>query len=208
MDYEITRLVLGASPSLKIAETDFRDITQSTDSLLKMLNLEEDYDSLIGNFLDFERAVLSLSAESFVQRRTERVEMDRDHRLLNRMIANVLTAARAFIDHSKHRVSSILSGQPEDLQRLNKLFSAQYDGFLAFRVIEALRNYTQHCGVPSQSINYQMRWSKDDQHKEQRIVSNVAPVLLIRALSSRGEFKKKILEELLSLNIQELPLVP
>ncbi len=208
MRYEITRRVLGCNTRVPIERADFESIRDASHSLLTLLEIEGDYDILLGNYIDLEKTVLSLAVDSFTNTRQERAQFDRDHRLVNRMIANLLASARAFIDHVKHYVSSIPGSTTAEVDTIYRLFNTEYERSLSYRVIEALRNYTQHCGLPTQSIRYGLRWTGPDETKDEKLVCNVSPSLLVRYLRSDPQFKKTVLEELESSIGDDVPLLP
>jgi hypothetical protein len=64
--YKICCRILGAKSELEIDEQLFEEIRISRDSLFLLFQIEEDYDILIGNYLDLEKTILSIGWESFI----------------------------------------------------------------------------------------------------------------------------------------------
>lgn len=208
MKYEIRRLALGCRTSLSIESTDFTAIKNARDSLLGLLQIEEDYDILIGNYLDLETRMLGLTMDVFVHMRSARIEFDADARLVNRLAINLLASARAYIDHTKHNVSA-LSGRL-DSPTIDGYFSFEYDNSQPYRVVEALRNYTQHYGQAVYGLNYPMKWQDSNGIARNELVCSFVPYLSIEELRNDRRFKRKILDELKSPDDQsnEVPLLP
>jgi hypothetical protein len=206
MRYEITRLVLGCRTRLPIDESAFAEIRDARDALSLLFQIELDYDILIGNWLQLEKAAMCLSLDSFARSRLERTEFDRDHTELNRNIVNLLSSARGFIDHTEHHLASLPGSTPADKKSVHKLFSAQYDACLSYRVSEELRDYTQHCGLPTQGFTYHNR--RMEEMEDWKLVRSVSPYLLLDVLHRDPKFDKKVLEELESLKGKNVPVMP
>jgi hypothetical protein len=193
--YEIRRLTLDAEAALPIDEQTFRSIREAKDSLFRLFQIEEDYDILVGNYLDLEKTLLSLTAESVVRLPRDRTIADADRRRINRMFANLLTSARAFVDHTRINVSQ-LNGRSAS-RGLNLLPSEWDDDRpLAYRVLYSLRNHAQHFCSPIYGVSYQRRLARSENSKEDKLLTSVAPYLSVDELKSDPKLDKKLLEEL------------
>jgi hypothetical protein len=125
------------------------------------------------------------------------------------MTANLLSSARAFIDHTKRHVCSIPGCTGAERDAIRHLFDAERERSLSYRVIEALRNYAQHYGLPSQSISFGFRWVGSGQtEEEERLLSYVSPSLLVEYLRSDPKFQKLVLDELEASHGKDVPLLP
>lgn len=170
MKYAITRQVIGCKTQVSIEHSEFEAIRVASRRLVGLLQIEADYDILVGNYVDLEVTALSLAADGFVRFRQSRTDFDRDHRRMNRVIANLLSSARAYIDHTHHNVSSLLNCSATERASVRRLFGKEYADSLSYRVIEALRNYTQHCGLASQSFGYSLRWTGPPDDGNERLL--------------------------------------
>jgi hypothetical protein len=207
MLFEIKRLALGCRTALPIDEADFKAVRNCRKALLLLLQIEISYDVLVGNWLQLEQAACFLAFDMFARVRLSRAEMERDHTELNRHIVNLLSAARSFIDHTKRHLASFPDCTPADKAHLKDVFASQYDTSLSYRAAENLRNYTQHCGLPTQGFSSGLHW-KGEPEADKKLVSSVSPYLTLDRLRSDTRFKKQVLEELAAVAGNEVPVMP
>jgi hypothetical protein len=205
MQYKIARLVIGCQTEVFIDKAQFEQIREARDALFLLLAVEMNCDILIGNWLQLEKAVMSLSLEWFAHRRSSRTDMDRDHAEINRNVANLLSSARGFIDQTKHHLASLPGSTKADQDKVDGLFRAQYDSKLGYRASEALRNYAQHCGLPSPSFQYPMQWTEE---AVKRLAVGFCPYLSTEELRSDPKFKTTLIEELESAMGKTVPVIP
>ncbi|QHT59876.1 hypothetical protein GXP70_07880 [Paenibacillus lycopersici] len=62
---------------------------------------------------------------------------------------------------------------------------------MGYRVMEAIRNYVQHRGLPIHAISHKTSKTVDD-----RIKHLIVPTLRLKDIENDSKFKKKVLEEL------------
>jgi hypothetical protein len=120
--------------------------------------MEEIYDLVISNYLDFEIVLMESAVHSMV-----REEYTHDHFFLtrsqfNKRIVNLLTAARMHKDQLKRRVPACLPGDPDAEQTVRQLFSKERDECFEYRFMDKLRNFVQHFGLPVHWTNFQGAW--------------------------------------------------
>ncbi len=199
-------MVLGRQPRLPIEEIDFTKIRDAGRALLSLLEVELDYNILLDNWVQLETAAMSLAIERFARSRWKRIETDRDFTELARHIVNVLSSARGFIDHTQGRFPCLPGSNQSDKQTIEDLFHAQYNAKLGYRVLEALRNYTQHHGLPLQGFSTPMRWV--GAIEDGKLVVSMSPYLAFETLCSDPRFKRGVLEELESAGNKEIHVIP
>jgi hypothetical protein len=66
----------------------------------------------------------------------------------NRIVLNILTSLRTFVDHSNTRLTHKFGTASREIQDFKAACSRQYDSQFAYRFMCRLRNYAQHCGMP------------------------------------------------------------
>jgi hypothetical protein len=110
--------------------------------------LEESYDVLLQNGIEFEIAVARLEANQRANLSSFPDEADLEIRLLNRLLTNFLASARAFLDSINHRLSSEGGAMSAKLAGVKASISAQFDAEFSYRLMDALRNHTQHRAAP------------------------------------------------------------
>ncbi len=206
MKYEVTRLVCAHTPIIPIDKLTFETIRDAHNGMFSVLRIEFDYNVLIGNWMDLEKAAFALALEGSVRRTFKRVEFDRAQMELDRRVANLLSSARAFIDHTSRAVASLPGLTAADQRCVKGLFSAQHDGNVSYRIVEALRNYAQHSGSPTQGISFESRWVKEGE--EEKFVAGVSVYLNPDRLASDPKFNRSVLAELVALKEKEIAVIP
>jgi hypothetical protein len=93
------------------------------------------------------------------------------------------------IGHTLQHVKRLAGSTPQDGVAAEQFFAAEYDASLSYRVIEALRNYAQHCGLPAHVITYQSRWVDHDKPDAAKLVHGVSPSLSLKHLANDTRFK-------------------
>jgi len=173
----------------------FEAIPAATKSLLIVMGIEQKWDLLLENYADYERELLNISLESslFPERAYER---KRDHgQAVNRRLANLLTAARLYVDQTERDLAYVHGSAPSHIPDLIKQKRSQeYNARLGYRVMESLRNYMQHRGMPLRAILYSTSWNDD--HTKLRF--SVIPMLDVTGLADDQKFKRSVLQELRS----------
>lgn len=71
---------------------------------------------------------------------------------LNRMVLNLLSSIRTYLDHNETKFKKKYGQTSEEFQLFRKLTSNAFDTIFAYRFLTKLRNFAQHCGLPSGSI--------------------------------------------------------
>src|SRR5689334_12950264 len=89
---------LSAPPPLNITEEEYALLKQSRQVLNAAFSFEENYDLLIGNYLEFESSALSLTTASVARQLYEYQEMFELKAEMNRRAVNFLSSARLFVD--------------------------------------------------------------------------------------------------------------
>jgi hypothetical protein len=72
---------------------------------------------------------------------------------INRLILNLLSSVRTYIDHTETRLKRTFGDKSEEFNLFKELTSKCFDDHFAYRFLSKLRNYSQHCGLPTGSIS-------------------------------------------------------
>jgi hypothetical protein len=183
----------GEHPRITIDPERVALLCRAADVMSVVLGLEEKLELVVANFEEFERELFNLSHRSLTRRDFEWATMSADRLLLNRRLANLLSACRMYIDHGKHDLGH--SSLPDGLRDAFKIrLSAEYDRVLGYRVMEALRNHIQHKNIPTKGIAFP---SHRDEN-ESGAVSWSFSVLLKLDLEelAADKFKATVLQEI------------
>lgn len=72
---------------------------------------------------------------------------------LNRLILNLLSSIRTYLDHTETKIKRENTIHSEEYKLFKRLTTESFDNNFSYRFLAKLRNYSQHCGLPSGSLN-------------------------------------------------------
>jgi len=146
MKYGLAILTLDNWPFVEITTEEFKQIKAAKTNLMVALAIEEKFEILTENYAEYERALLDLTLEYMIHQDFEWSSVMDHIQLVNRRIANLLTAAQLYIDQSKHDMATMFGR--ESVRDLKKKFDEEAAQSLGYRVMEEIRNHVQHRGLP------------------------------------------------------------
>jgi len=154
MQYFLTFALDTDYPTLPIDSQRFSRLKASRSILAEALEVEEEYEMMISNYIDLEKESLNASISYMV--RTPRMYAEFfDARLaLNRRLMNLLTSVRLYNDRLTDHCCSCLPGNTGIEERVESLRSAEYETNFDYRFMEALRNYIQHYGTAVHHVTF------------------------------------------------------
>lgn len=194
MRYYLGRGVMGPWPYIDISANDFVRIKTAKDNIFTLLGIEEKFDMLLQNYLEYEQTLLSLALGHMVSHSLTWDVFQDAIFLVNRRLSNLLTICRQYIDQVKHDFSTIYDGNAEVNAKVAISFSRQYDHLLGYRVMEALRNYTQHRAFPVTRLSYPTSW--EDRKTGRFLNFRVRADLDVVNVLGDERFKVSVLKEL------------
>lgn len=194
MKYMLKKLVLDRTPDIPINEDRFESLKKARKTLTEVFSIEEKYELLLSNFLDFIKEPLILSAENMVR---EEVSYSGyfDIRLsLNRRIVNLLTSSKMYIDHLLGHIQVFASMDEKVKDTVKGYLSEKYDISFEYRFMEAIRNHVQHRGLVVHSTPIGGMWKEEEDIKQMEYGINIYAQKKI--LAENRKFKKSILKEM------------
>ena len=194
MKYLLTERTLGSSVTIKITEQEYKKIKTAKNNLLEIFYIEEKFDILIGNYLEFELDLLKYAAHHMVRGSGTHTELHRGLNQITRRIINLLSTGRLYLDQSIHNLNNIPSIKSINIEEIKKEKNKQYDQYLGYRVMEALRNYVQHRGYPIQSLTYNNKLVGKDSNE--RYLFSITPYIQVQEFEKDNKFKKEVLKEI------------
>ncbi len=174
---------------MEIQESEYLLLQRARPVLNAAFSFEENYDLLVGNYLELESASLALTAQSMVRQCSEYQDLFELRAELNRRMVNFLSAARLFVDQILQRVGQC-GGSSTDVK---KKLEAEYDGSFEYRFMEALRNHVQHSGSAVHSLSIGGKWLPPQERT--RNVFALQAFTQKRFLILDSTFKKLVLEQ-------------
>lgn len=127
-------------------------ICSATKRVNDILYAEQKFDILVENYVELENALLHAGVHYMVHQTmdTHYFEVQRD--LFNRLLSNLLSAARAYLDYVPQASNRMLGQLSGATSRCKAECAQAYDSYVGYRVMEGLRNFAQHEGLPVQAL--------------------------------------------------------
>ena len=140
MKHLLHRGVFGNWPSIEISSQNFHQLKHAKRGLFILVGIEEKFEMLSQNYLEYEQALITLALDYMISRNPEYRTMHDARSQINRRLANLLTIARLYIDQIKHDVSRLFGRDALENTIICESFSEQYDRLMGYRILESIRN--------------------------------------------------------------------
>jgi hypothetical protein len=189
MDFYLQPALLAPPPPMEITEDNYFALKWARSVLNAAFSFEENYDLLVGNYLELESSALALSAATMARQSHEYHDMFDITAEMNRRAVNFLSSARLFVDQLRQRVGACGGDKAEVKSHL----SAAYDGAFEYRFMEALRNHVQHSGSAVHALSLGGEWSPPGERIKQVFALGVFTKKRFLALDP--SFKKPVIME-------------
>jgi hypothetical protein len=187
--------------NVTIDEIEYKNIIEAKKNLLEELLIEESLDFILENYFEFELDLLSISTKQMIFNNPEYFQIQTGKMTLIRRISNLLTACRMYLDHCPHRLKNIF-GEGSDVESIFKLeCKTAYDSCLSYRMMEAIRDYVQHRGMPFQ--NFIIQYKTDIVQNDRFMAAIIIPQINLAELENDKKFKKSVLREMRAVNPDE-----
>ncbi|HEY6342029.1 MAG TPA: hypothetical protein VIY49_11095 [Bryobacteraceae bacterium] len=200
MRYAIVGFGPGSAP-VEISEEEYRRVRLAKQKILRSLAVEDKFDLVVTNYEDFEREILGLALHQMVYSDLSWSSMHSDRQTLNRRVLNLLSAGRLYIDQVMHDTSE----DPPLAERIRKKAWEQYDTRLGYRVMEALRNYTQHRALSVDQLSFSSSWVPPGELKH--LEYRAEPFIALQALREDERVKRSVVADLEPIG-PDVPLTP
>jgi hypothetical protein len=199
-DYVICRMLIDDSPTVPSDEAEYKACVSAVDGLTRICDVEETYEILIENYIEWENAIGLQTLRQMVSFEIGHIEIAASRKLVARRLANLLASARLYLDSLPQHTKRILPGNKGALAQIEEAPRIQYDARLSYRVMEALRNYSQHAALPIHGVSTHA--SRKEATGE--LTFAVLPHVDHQQLAEDGKFKKAVLDEIQKLERIEL----
>lgn len=195
--YCLTVNVLDRNPEIEISKEKFEDIKQCIAILSAALAVEEKYEIVTCNYLEYEQDLLSCALAHQLRFSADYIDMFDEITKFNRRITNILTSTRMYMDHMPRHLSKCLpaEGSAEVKSFFEGLKHGEYDAYFEYAFLEALRNHLQHAGLCISQVTLDNR--NYEVNDGGRLWENRTLVFTDKKLlSGNPEFKKNILNKM------------
>lgn len=195
----------GEFPHVELPASHYRSLAEAVSVLDHLRETEEKYTAVLENYFEFELCLLQETLRILIF--SENLGEVPKH-LASRRLINVLTAVRLFLDSLPQHANEIFASDPEKREQVSKAPAIAYDSSLSYRLMEALRNYSQHQSLPVHNWKVQNKVIPSASHGYRDpdfIDVSVTPALDLGKLATSRKFKKGILKELHDDNLELKP---
>lgn len=190
--------VLGDKHFLEMPKGVIDLLQASMKDLREMVDIEQKFDILYSNFIELEEEIAVCTLRD-AYRDVETVTELFDYKLaISRRLGNLLSSARLYCDQVKHHISTLYPRDAAKKAEVEGYFHHEYDTLLGYRVMEALRNYSQHRGLPVHGMTHGANWVDDDKPTK-RLEYNASLSIFLNELEADGSIKASVMAELAAL---------
>jgi len=201
MEYSLSGFDSDGSYSIPMTKEDLVEAQECKEKLLKALGIEEKFNIILENYLEYERELLDVTLQKAI---SFDISDTRDviHGM-NRRVVNLLSTCRLYLDQVPQDIGSMLGKDSAVREQFEDQRSEEYDSRLGYRVMEALRNHIQHRSLPVHLISYKSSWvdpktDEEGRHRRQRTLIKIN----VDRLKEDEKFKKSVLHEMIEIGSQ------
>ncbi len=194
--YYLWKAALGQKPKVTLTKAEYLKILTAWKGILALVNIEEEWDCLVQNYLELEMELLRSAMDSMIVGPESFHDMQQSRLGFARRLSNLLSSSRSYLDHIPHHLASVKNGKFRS--HFVKLTNTAYESHFAYRFMEALRNYAQHRGLPLHGSTFDSSWidPKNPVENQSSLRYSVAASVNLDKLRLDQNFKKTVLKEL------------
>jgi len=163
MQYLLRNSLFPSDPHVTITAEQYAEFGRARETLGAALAIEETYEILVTNYLEFERQILDATINFMVRQHASYSEFFDSRLGANVHLVNLLTAARLYVEQLKHNVRLCLQDKSDAKEIVDNLCKREYDRSKDYRVMDALRNHVQHRGAPVHLTRLGADWTSSPQ---------------------------------------------
>ena len=200
--------VLGDKHFLEMPQGTIGTLQAAMKDLREVVDIEQKFDILYSNFIELEQEIAAVTIRDAYRNFENVTDLFDFKQVITRRVGNLLSSARLYVDQIKHHLSALYPADGTKKAEVESYFHHEYDALLGYRVMEALRNYSQHRGLPVHGMSHGGKWV-DDGLPTKRIEYNTALTISLKELETDASIKPKIMAELkvIGENVDLKPLI-
>jgi hypothetical protein len=159
-DFALRRLVIGPREQIDLTEEEYRGIVRARCVLGAVASFEEKFFVLCESYRQLEEFVLKTSLANMVYAPHEIPQMHAVRAEFGRLTSAFLSLARFYIESVLTDADSISEGSI-DRESLRRILADRYDTSFHYRLMEAIRNHSQHHAFPVSGVVFQTHANED-----------------------------------------------
>ena len=135
--------------------------------------------------------MLDQSLQSMLSANVDDISFQIPRSTTSRKLVNLLSSVRLYHDSIRRHANTIADDETAG-QSVVDATRQQYDASLDYRILEALRNHSQHHSLPVHSYSVRSSWDNDGQFSNHEF----EPSISVSELALNPEFKKTTMAEM------------
>jgi hypothetical protein len=194
----LMRWVIGDRQFMEVPKSTINLLQAAMDDLGEIVDIEQKFEILYSNFIELEEEIAVCTLQETYRHAASVTELFDYTLAMTRRVGNLLSSGRLYVDQVKHHISALFPKDAATKAEVDGYFSHEYDRLLGYRVMEALRNYSQHRGLPVHGMTHAASWVDDDLPTK-RVEHNAALNIFMKELKSDDSIKARVMAELAEL---------
>ena len=196
MKYILEGIRSGTLKQKNLSGSEYAELIQTKERLIEVYHIEEKFDLLLGNYSELENSLLTSAVEHMVYGPQGAQWYLTQKNYIVRRIVNLLGSCRLYIDQTRHHLSRIYGRSTEIPDAFKSLVHSEYNSCSSYRIMDALRNYSQHRGYPFQAMGFPIKMV--DPKNSKNMLFSITPLIQPKIMAKDHRTKRNILNELMS----------
>ena len=208
--FYIGKQYIGGS-ELEISKETFEELFQAKRIIWDIIEIEDLFTLIALSYFEFEQTISNYTLQyligTYPHDDTEELFRDISDNL-NLKILTLLNAVQAYQDQLPQRLKSIQGKLPEIKAKAKLSFNEAYDSSFEYRLMETLRNFSQHNRLPlggttisTANLSREAKLSSDT---PSRLRVTLNPYFSAKKLLEDGRINKKIRMEILKRDVDKI----
>ena len=152
----------GAGPNLEITQAEYEAIKNAKAMYAHLIRVEQNFDAVIEDYVELESTISNYAVRYFAFHLMDESDaFDAVQGTISRRVVHVLATARLYRDALCQHGKAVLKADGTFLEIETALKDAPNQP-MSFRIVEALRNYSQHSALPISSMMAGSQWESSE----------------------------------------------
>lgn len=157
--YVIAHLALGGHQSIDTTKEQYEGLLSADVTRTRVTSLEEKLFAICEHYREIEEFIFSATLNHMIYGFTDVPKIHSVSTQFARLMGSFLSAVRLYLDSVVTDTKALTNGDV-DKSEVKAIISSMYDSSFCYRVMEAIRNHSQHRAFPVHSASYPNNWDK------------------------------------------------
>jgi hypothetical protein len=166
---------LGAGSNLEITQAEYEAIKNAKAMYVQLISVEQNFDAVIEDYVELENTISNYAVRYLAFHLMDESDaFDAVQGTISRRIVHVLATARLYRDALRQHGKAVLKADGT-FQQIETALKDAPDQPMSFRIVEALRNYSQHSALPISSMMAGSQWESSETERQDRAAYFIVP---------------------------------